>query len=186
MLPTARVAVSAGIPWVLDPTAIGLAPVRTRMAHELLALGPTAVRGNGSEVVTLAGGAGGGRGADSTLAPDAAAAAAREVAVRHGCVVAVSGAVDVITDGGRTTRVDSGSPTLTGVTGTGCLLGALTAAHPAAAPPFVATVAATALLTVASERVTHPGPGSFRVALLDALDALTPAEVAQEVRLSWG
>lgn len=186
MLPTARVAVSAGIPWVLDPTAIGLAPVRTRMAHELLALGPTAVRGNGSEVVTLAGGAGGGRGADSTLAPDAAAAAAREVAVRHGCVVAVSGAVDVITDGGRTTRVDSGSPTLTRVTGTGCLLGALTAAHLAVAPPFVATVAATALLTVASERVTHPGPGSFRVALLDALDALTPAEVAQEVRLSWG
>ncbi|KRE35767.1 hydroxyethylthiazole kinase [Janibacter sp. Soil728] len=186
MLPTARVAASRRLPWVLDPTAIGLAPVRTRMAHELLALGPTAVRGNASEVLTLAGGAGGGRGADSTVAPADAADAAREIAARHGCVVAVSGPVDGITDGGRTVRVDSGSPTLTRVTGTGCLLGALTAAHLAVAPPFVATVAATALLTVASERVAHLGPGSFRVALLDALDAVEPHEVAQGVRLSWG
>lgn len=185
MVPTARVASDRGLPWVLDPTAIGLAPVRTRMARELLEMAPTAVRGNASEVLTLTGAARGGRGADSTATPDAAAAAAREIATRHGCVVAVSGPVDVITDGERTVRVDSGSPTLTRVTGTGCLLGALTAAHLAVAPPFVAVVAATALLTVASERIGHLRPGSFRVALVDALDEVSPDDVSQGVGLSW-
>lgn len=186
MVPAAQCAADRGLPWVLDPTAIGLAPVRTRLAHELLELGPTVVRGNASEVLTLSGSAGRGRGADSTATPDAAVAGARDVAVRHGGVVAVSGPVDVITDGERIVRVDSGSPTLTRVSGAGCLLGALTAAHLAVAPPFVAAVAATALLTVASDRVGHLRPGSFRVALVDALDEVTPADIAREVGLSWG
>ena len=63
--------------WSFYPTAVGLAPVRTPLAHELLALGPTVVRGNASEVITLTGGTGRGRGADSTLGPDAAAEAYR-------------------------------------------------------------------------------------------------------------
>ena len=170
VVPTARVAAERGVPWVLDPTAIGLAPVRTPLAHELLALGPSIVRGNASEVLVLAGGGQPGRGADSTVAPDAAAEAAHSLAAAHGCVVAVSGAVDLVTDGRQSVRIASGAPVLTRVTGTGCLLGALTAAHAAVAAPFVAAVAATALLTVASERVGGLGPGSFRVGLLDALD----------------
>lgn len=182
-LPTARAAVEHGVPWVLDPTAIGLAPVRTPLARELLAAGPAVVRGNASEVIALAGAGAGGRGADSTAATDDAAAAARGVAIRHGCVVAVSGAVDLVTDGERNVRVASGSPLLTRVTGTGCLLGALTAAHLARATPFVAAVAATALLTVAAERVGHLRPGSFKVALIDALDEVTPEDLAAEVDL---
>ena len=185
LLPTARAAVEHGVPWVLDPTAVGLAPVRTPLAHELLALCPTVLRGNASEVITLAGGTGSGRGADSTLGPDAAAEAARALARSSGCVVAVSGPVDLVTDGRQVVRIASGSPRLTRVTGTGCLLGALTAAHLPGAPPFVAAVAATALLTVASDRVGPMGPGSFKVALVDALDAVTGDEVAAEVDLSW-
>ncbi|MFX4285616.1 hydroxyethylthiazole kinase [Janibacter sp. G349] len=185
LLPTARAAATHGVPWVLDPTAVGLAPVRTPLAHELLALGPTVVRGNASEVLTLAGGSGGGRGADSTLGPDAAAVPATTLARRAGCVVAVSGAVDLVTDGERVARIASGSPLLTRVSGTGCLLGALTAAHLPGATPFVAAVAATALLTVASDRVRATGPGSFRIGLLDALDAVTGDEVAAEVDLAW-
>lgn len=191
-LPTARVAATAGTPWVLDPTAIGLAPVRTPLAHELLAVGPTAVRGNASEVLSLAGGGPGGRGADSTAGPDEAAEAARALATQHGCVVAVSGAVDLITDGDRVVRVTSGRPVLARVSGTGCLLGALTAATLAGTTgprsakgvtPFAAVLAATALLTVAADRAGHLGPGSFRIALLDALDALAPHDVAREVEL---
>ncbi|EKA62835.1 hydroxyethylthiazole kinase, sugar kinase family protein [Janibacter hoylei PVAS-1] len=184
LLPTAEVAAERGTPWVLDPTAIGLAPVRTPLALELLALGPSIVRGNASEVLVLAGGGQPGRGADSTVAPDAAAEAAHSLAAAHGCVVAVSGAVDLVTDGRQSVRIASGAPVLTRVTGTGCLLGALSAAHAAVAAPFVAAVAATALLTVASERVGGLGPGSFRVGLLDALDAVTPTEVGSGVRLT--
>ena len=185
LLPTARAALAHGVPWVLDPTAIGAAPVRTRLAGELLDLGPTVVRGNASEVVTLAGGTGRSRGADSTAEPGSAGGAAHRIAAHHGCVVAVSGAVDLVTDGTRTVRLSSGAPALTRVAGTGCLLGALTAAHLAVAAPFVGAVAATAWLTIASERVGHLRPGSFRIGLLDALDEVTPSEVAEGVDLSW-
>lgn len=184
-VPTARAAAEHSIPWVLDPTAIGLAPVRTPMSLDLLTLRPTVVRGNASELLTLAGSATGGRGADSTASADDAVAAARLLAGQHDCVIAVSGAVDAITDGTRTVRVASGSRQLTRITGAGCLLGALTAAHVVGASPFVGAVAATALLTVASERVGHLRPGSFRVALLDALDEVGADEVAAEVQLSW-
>lgn len=183
-LPTARAATEHDLPWVLDPTAVGLAPVRTPLAHALLAVGPTVVRGNASEVLTLAGGAGGGSGPDSTIGPDEAAGAARSLAAEHGCTLAVSGPVDLITDGSRLVRIASGSPALTRVTGTGCLLGALTAAHLARATPFVSAIAATALLTVAAERVGRLGPGSFKTALVDALDEVSPDDVAREVDLS--
>lgn len=192
VLPTAQAAPGHGVPWVLDPTAIGLAPVRTPLAHDLLAVGPTAVRGNASEVLTLTRGGPGGRGADSTAAPDDATSAARALAGDHRCVVAVSGASDLVTDGRRTVRITNGSPVLTRVTGTGCLLGGLTAALLATATeeakgvtPFASVVAATALLTVAADRVGHLRPGSFKVALLDALDEVTADEVGREVSLTW-
>lgn len=193
-VPTARAAREHGVPWVLDPTAIGLAPVRTPLARDLLALGPTVVRGNASEVLTLAGGGQGGRGADSTATPADAATAARTLASESPCVVAVSGERDLITDGVRTVRVTSGTAMLTRVSGTGCLLGALTAALLAAnsgtreakgVTPFACAVAATALLTVAADRVGAVGPGSFRTALLDALDAVTAQNVGDGVGLAW-
>lgn len=192
--PTARAAATHGIPWVLDPAAIGLAPVRTPLAAELLALGPDALRGNASEVMTLARGTAAGHsgsGAESTVGPEAAVDSARDLARVHGCVVAVSGQVDAVTDGERMVRVASGSPMLTRVSGTGCLLGALTAAHLGVRSSEVsrlgAVVAATAVLTVASELADREGvgPGTFRTALLDALDAETPDEVATRVRLTW-
>lgn len=191
-LPTARAAREHDVPWVLDPTAIGLAPVRTPLAHELLSVGPAVVRGNASEVLALTRGGPGGRGADSTVAPEDAATAARALAGDHRCLVAVSGASDLVTDGSRTVRIANGSPVLTRVTGTGCLLGGLTAALLATAggeakgvTPFASVVAATALLTVAADRVGDLRPGSFKIGLLDALDEVTADEVGQEVSLTW-
>ncbi|WP_341856633.1 MFS transporter [Brachybacterium sp. GPGPB12] len=80
---TVAVAREDGRPWVLDPTAIGIAPVRTPLARRLIARRPTAVRGNASEILALVGEAGGGRGADSTAAAESAAGAAAEVARKH-------------------------------------------------------------------------------------------------------
>ena len=170
---TVAVAVADGRPWVLDPTAIGLAPVRTPLARDLLASRPTVVRGNASEVLALAGSGAGGRGADSVATPDAAEDAARSVALRTRGAVAVSGPVDLVLDGGHHTRVARGTPLLSRVTGTGCLLGALTAACAAVEPdPLRAALAATTWLNLAGERAADraAGPGSFRVHLLDALD----------------
>ncbi|BDZ37811.1 hypothetical protein GCM10025863_04250 [Microbacterium suwonense] len=75
---------TAGTPWVLDPVAIGVLPVRTGLAGELAALRPTAIRGNASEILALAGLSAGGRGVDATDTPEAAADAARTLAERWG------------------------------------------------------------------------------------------------------
>lgn len=178
--PTVAAARADGRPWVLDPTAVGVAPVRSVLAGDLVRQGPTVVRGNASEVLALAGQGRGGRGADATHGVREALDAARSLAAADDTVVAVSGVVDLVTDGVRVVGVRAGTPMLTRVTGTGCLLGGLVAACCAVAPAFDAAVAASAWLGVAGVRaaVGVRGPGSFRAALLDELYAVTPAAVA--------
>ncbi|MFJ2743010.1 hydroxyethylthiazole kinase [Streptomyces sp. NPDC087440] len=179
-------AAGGGRPWVLDPVAVGPLPWRTGLAHELLESAPPAVvRGNPSEILALDGGAGG-RGVDSTDVPEAALDAATGLARRYGCVVAVSGPEDVLTDGARVVRVANGHPLLPLVTGTGCALGALVAACVAVTgDALVAAAAATGLLTVAAEvaAVRSAGPGTFAVALIDELYALSPERLAGAVNL---
>jgi hydroxyethylthiazole kinase len=173
-----RVAVAAArdahTPWVLDPVAVGVLPLRTGLARQLVDLGPTVVRGNASEILALAGDAGGGRGVDSTAGVDEAVGAARELARRTGSVVAVSGVIDHVTDGRSVVEVPGGDVLLTKVTGVGCALGALMAAFTAvSATALDAAVAASRLMARAGERAaaTARGPGSFAVALLDELAA---------------
>ena len=165
----------SGTPWVLDPVAVGPLAYRTELATDLLAFRPTVIRGNASEVLSLAGASGAGRGVDSTASPQAALPIARELARRTGSVVAVSGAVDVITDGDAVVEVSTGHPLMTKVTGVGCALGAVVAACCSVQPSALdAAVSATSILTVAAERAAagSTGPGSFAVALLDELAAL--------------
>jgi len=183
-------ATSSGTPWVLDPVAIGALPVRTEHARLLVEQRPTVIRGNASEILALAGLSAGGRGVDATDSPDAAAEAARLLATRHGSVVAVSGPVDLITDGDRIFRVANGDELLTRVTGGGCALGAVMAAFLGAAratelSPLTAVTAATLFYTIAAERaaVQTAGPGSFAVAFLDALAATTPADLEGAARV---
>ncbi|MGY2001478.1 hydroxyethylthiazole kinase [Blastococcus sp. SYSU DS1024] len=172
---------AAGTPWVLDPVAVGGLAYRTALAAELLEHSPSVVRGNASEVMALAGAGAGGRGVDSTAGADDAASAAAGLAGRTGGVVAVSGEVDLITDGTRTVRVGGGSPLLTRTTGAGCALGALVAAYVAATgDPLTGAVAAHAHVALAAERAaaTAAGPGTFAPAWLDALDAVGPEDLA--------
>jgi len=181
----AAAAHAAGTPWVLDPVAVGPLAYRTELATDLLASRPTVIRGNASEVLSLAGASGAGRGVDSTASPQAALATARELAHRTGAVVAVSGAVDVVTDGDTVVEVHTGHPLMTRVTGVGCALGAVVAACCAVTPSALdAAVGATSLLTVAAERAAagNRGPGSFAVALLDELAALDAAALRAAVR----
>ncbi len=171
-----------GRPWVLDPVAVGPLAFRTTLAVELLEHRPSVVRANASEVIALEGAVGGlaglgGRGTDATSGVDEALKAARALARRTGGAVAVSGAVDLVTDGERVVRVGGGDALLTRTTGAGCALGAVVAAYAAVVDdPLVAAVAAHAHVAVAAEvaAAACDGPGSFAIAWLDALDATGP------------
>jgi hydroxyethylthiazole kinase len=187
MVDAACSARDTGTPWVLDPVAAGALAWRTRIAGDLLELAtPAVIRGNASEIGAFTGGAGG-KGVDAVDSPETAAPGAVDLAKLHGTVVAVSGAVDHLTDGERLVRVANGHPWMTKVTGVGCALGALMAGFCAVVEdPLVAATAATALLTVAAEDAAGAtrGPGSFAVALLDELAAISPQQLASRVVLS--
>ncbi|GAA2184013.1 hydroxyethylthiazole kinase [Brooklawnia cerclae] len=171
--------------WVLDPVAIGVLPVRTALASQLLAGRPAIVRGNASEILALAGTGEGGRGVDATDSPETALAAATTIARRSGAVVAVSGPVDIITDGAVIVRVHGGDALLTRVTGGGCSLGAVMAAFLGVCTPLSSAVAASAVYAAASETAAAraDGPGSFAVGFLDALAALEPSSLEEPGRV---
>lgn len=178
---------AAGIPWVLDPVAVGLLEYRTEFCRELLTMRPTLIRGNASEIMALAGEAAGGRGTDTTEESAAAVQAAQKLAKQSGGTVLVTGAVDYVTDGERVLALSNGDPLMTRVTGVGCAMGALAAACLACSPDAVTGAAAcAAILGLAGERAATraPHPGSFAVALLDELDSLTPSDVVKYTRVA--
>ena len=176
MLEAVAAANAAGTPWVLDPVAIGVLPVRSALAADLVKQRPTVIRGNPSEIIALAGVGAGGRGVDSVDSPDDALAAGRLLAREFGSVVAISGPIDIITDGVTDVRVHTGTALLTRMTGGGCALGAVMAAFAAVTDDRLAsTVAACTVYTIAAEQAAADaaGPGSFAVAFLDRLAGLT-------------
>lgn len=181
--PAVAAASGAGVPWVLDPVAVGVLSVRTRLAGHLLPERPAVVRGNASEVRALAGFVSAGRGVDARDDVETAAHAADALARLTGGAVAVSGPVDLVTDGTTHVRLAVGDALLTAITGAGCALGGLVAAFTAVAPPLTAAVAASTAVGLAAERAAASarGPASFQVALLDELYGLTGDDLAARV-----
>jgi hydroxyethylthiazole kinase len=193
MLLAGRYANGRGIPVVLDPVGVGATPFRTAQAARLLAVVRLAcLRGNAGEVAALAGRPGSVRGVDAVPAPDAAPAEdggrvrlAAALAVTLGCAVAATGAVDVVTDGARLVRLAHGHPWLARITGSGCMATACIGAFAAVeADAFAAAIAGLACFEIAAEQAAGAaaGPGSFRVALFDAMAALEPDAVAARGR----
>jgi hydroxyethylthiazole kinase len=178
----AAAARAAKIPWALDPVGVGATKFRNETALALLAHKPTLIRGNASEILALArlsgavSGAGGGpKGVDSADPTEAAVEAAQALARATGAVVAATGAFDVVADATRVARIHGGDALMTRVTALGCALTGVAGAFLAqGGDPFGASVAALAYYKLAGARAASQaqGPGSFRVAFLDALAGL--------------
>lgn len=194
-------ALDDGTPWVLDPVSIGAVDFRTTRIHRAAKSGPTAIRGNASEIAALAGAGAGGRGIESTDEVDAVVPTAAELARSTGAVVAVSGPRDAVVahiDGvDHVARIAGGHDFMPLVIGTGCSLGAVTVAylagaekagaeqagadHADAAAKFAAVIAAHAHFKVAGQAAAAGanGPGSYSVNFLDALYATTAEQIAE-------
>lgn len=178
-------ATAAGNPWVFDPVAHFATPYRAKVAQDLLALSPTILRGNASEILALNGQSSAGQGVDAGDPVAAAEDAARQLAGRTGGAVVVTGPVDFATDGTSTVRVHGGSPLMPQVTATGCALTCLMGAFAASEDtPLDAAVAALSLFSAAGSKAAHSanGPGSFAWQFLDAL-AATDGPAIDAVRL---
>jgi len=186
MLAAGRRAAALGVPIVLDPVGAGATAYRTGTAWRLLESLPVAViRGNAGEIGVLAGTGGAVRGVDSVAAGDAPAAAAA-LARRTGAVVALTGEVDVVAGGARALAVANGHPMMSRITGTGCMATAVVACFAAVeADRVTAAASALAAFGLAGERAAAvaAGPGSFKVALFDAVANLSTEDVRASARI---
>ena len=178
---------AAGGPIVLDPVGAGATRYRTETAKRLLdELDIAVVRGNAAEIATLAGRDAEIRGVESIGADDSAEVLATEAAIALGCVAAVTGPTDYVSDGERVIAVSNGHELLGTVSGTGCMATAVTGCFLAAKPgaPLEAAAEALVALGVAGEnaaRAAH-GPGTFHAGLYDALYNLDPETLDDRAR----
>jgi len=184
----AKILHNSGKPWVLDPVAIGIGDLRTRLLLTFKDYKPSIIRGNASEIMALAGlwGLDGGtetsnvRGVDSQDPVSAARDAAVALARWTGGAVAVSGRQDLITNGSITAFSHGGSHFMEKITGSGCSLGGVMAVYATAASGFIAALTGTAVYNLAGCRAAGKtdGPASFQVHFLDELYKAKPTEIA--------
>lgn len=175
-------------PLVLDPVGVGASPWRLERVRALLERFPVSIlRVNLGEALALLGRNGGEQGVDSpgAASPEVRCAAARALAQRYHAAVLLTGPEDVAADGKRLRRISGGSPRMTAVTGTGCMLSALCGVFAAVEPdPLDAAALAAAFWKTCARRAEVQsggrGPGSFHAALLDAAGTLTSAELGAE------
>lgn len=184
MLAAGRRANELGHPVVLDPVGAGASALRTQTALKLLEeVKFTVVRGNISEIKTLAAGSGTTKGVDADVADavtednlDASVAFAKSMAARLNAVVAITGAIDLVADEKTCYVIRNGRPEMGKITGTGCQLSGLTAAYVVANPdrPLEAAAAAVASMGLAGEigwsnMQPTDGNSTYRNRIIDAI-----------------
>lgn len=186
-----------GHPAVLDPVGAGASRLRTNTAMELIEnVKFTVIRGNISEIKTLALGGGTTRGVDADMADTVtrenlsqAVEFAKAFAKRTGAVIAITGAIDIVADGERACCIFNGHPMMSSITGTGCQLSAVTAAYVTANPDhvFEATVAAVCLMGVCGEKAYArlsdvDGNATYRNYIIDAIYRLDGEELEKNAK----
>lgn len=176
-------------PVVLDPVGAGASQLRTNTALRLLEeVKFTVIRGNISEVKTLASGSGTTKGVDADVADKVTEENLNDViafvkafAERTGAVIAVTGAIDIVASSKKAYCIRNGHPMMSSITGTGCQLSAMTAAFVTANPdhPLEAAAAAVSAMGYAGE-VAHSrltkmeGNSTYRNYIIDAIYNMTP------------
>lgn len=188
MLLAGKRANALGRPVVLDPVGAGTSALRTQTAQELLAqVRFTVIRGNSSEIRALAQGTADTQGVDASTA-DAITEDnlcqfldfAKAFSAKTGAVIAITGAIDIVSDSKTTYIIRNGHSMMSRITGTGCMLSAVIAAYCAANPTdtLKATAVAVCAMGLCGEQAhlrtakAGAGTGRFREALMDAMSLL--------------
>lgn len=193
MLIAGRRANELGHPVVLDPVGAGASTLRTQTARTLLKLKLSVIRGNISEIKTLASGSGTTKGVDADVADkvteenlDDAVSFAKAFAKRTGAVIAITGAIDIVADADRAFCIRNGSAMMSSITGTGCQLSAMTAAFVTANPENTLEAAAAAVCAMGlAGEIAHSrlspldGNSSYRNYIIDAIYNLTPEQLEE-------
>lgn len=198
MLAAGKKANELGHPVLLDPVGVGSSAMRTKTAlHLLEEVHFDVIRGNISEIKTLA------LGSYSTLGVDANGADqvteenllqtlnfVRSFAEKTGAVLVVTGALDLVASAKKAFVIENGHSLMGCITGSGCMLSAMTAAYITANPEKKLEAAAAAVAAmgvcgeIAAERMSPlDGNASYRNYLIDAAFRLDGKTLDARVRL---
>ncbi len=201
MVAAGKKANERGTPVILDPVGAGASVLRTETAARLIQEVKFAViRGNVSEIKTLSKGTGSTRGVDANESDanadnylDYTAQLAIDFAKKTGSVIAVTGVIDVISDGVKTYFIKNGHPMMAGVTGTGCMCTSLVGSCCGATEDHTeAAVSAVAAMGLAGEKAFKRvqeaglGSGSFRSFIIDETSLLTGDMLQQGGKINLG
>ncbi len=181
-------------PILFDPVGAGASALRTETAFRLMeAIQFSVIRGNISEIKTLAGDFAATQGVDANIADkvtdetlENAVLFAKAFAKKTGAIIAITGAIDIVCNGETAYIIRNGHPMMSSVTGTGCMLSALNAAYITANPEAMleATAAAVCAMGLAGElaykRLSDAdGNSSYRNYIIDAIYNMTPDALAK-------
>lgn len=187
MFTAARLARDCGIPIILDPVGSGASTYRTKTVQNLISeIVPNVIRGNLSEIRSVAQLDSHTLGVDSAVCDGAEQMEqnkeiAGNLSRKLGCIVAITGKIDIVSNGTSMAIIENGHPALTQITGTGCMSTAMVGACCAVTDDYF-SAAVTALLGmgIAGEMASvHTGMGSFHTALFDHLSRLDGAHLMQ-------
>lgn len=169
---------------LLDPVGAGASALRTNTAGELIKkVKFDVIRGNISEIKTLALGSGTTKGVDADAADtvteenlDAMVAFTKSFAAQTGAVIAITGAIDLVADGEKCYVIRNGRPEMSKITGTGCQLSGMATAYAVANPgnKTEAVAAAVCVMGLAGEigyaaMQAGEGNSTYRNRIIDAI-----------------
>lgn len=196
MILAGKKANSLQIPVILDPVGAGGTTLRRETVKRLLQeVQFTSIRGNASEIKAIAGVQSLGRGVDvskedvvseNSLQGDITIF--ESLAKKLQCVIAVSGEIDVITDGVHTVLIRNGCKMMARITGSGCMLTTLIGAFCGAnkESTLEATILAIGIMGIAGEiadekrKKNKTGNATFRNDLIDSIFNITVKEIEEK------
>ncbi len=195
MLAAGRKSNELGHSVVLDPVGAGASALRTNTAMKLLQeIQFAVIRGNVSEIKTLAHGNGTTKGVDADVSDqitednlEQAVDFAKAFSQKTGAVIAITGAIDIVADQNTAYCIRNGHVDMGKITGTGCQLSAMMSAYVTANPGHTLEAAAAAVCAMglcgekAKKRMMElDGNSSYRNYIIDAVYNLSPEELERE------
>lgn len=194
MLAAGKQANESGVPVVLDPVGVGASSFRNQAAEKILAqVKCSVIRGNISEIRFIAGQEAATKGVDASASDleeglQGGIDTAKSLADRLDCVIAITGAPDIISDSKRTLCIENGHKKLGSITGTGCMCTSLVGSFCGVTPDYLmAAVSGILCMGIAGEaafeNAGQKGNGSYHVALLDEISKLTPDTIHTRAKI---
>lgn len=176
-------------PVVLDPVGAGASKLRTETTFKLLQqINFSIIRGNISEIKTVYAGSGTTKGVDADVSDivteenlNEAVEFAKKLSEKTGSIIAITGAIDIVSDNNKAYIIRNGNAMMSKITGTGCMLTALIAAFCGANTDNLldATAAAVCTMGLCGELAhkniikNNLGTSSYRTYLIDEISKIT-------------